>query len=435
GGGTRLTDIVLVPKQAYVAVRFGDALSASNHVSVLCKLGPPPALKGKKKAPRLELTCRPLPLVDGKPAENTGIQFSDDRDFADLFLVEGNHVDTVRAFLTRELRDALLEVPDAWLRVDGDVLALTLYGYHDPDALDELVGVADALYAEWGATEDSLFGDEGDEREETPATATKEPSHYRSRRKGKKAAAKRTAAAVEQEPASPRLRVLAGAIDVAFYVVGIFFVALTLGTFAWFHPALLFNSPDLHVTEAWQGGWTTKGFGAFVAAETFLVGTFVYQAYLSTHDGQTIGKRLLGAKVVREDGKPLDFLHGVLLRSWIFSVIPLGVAAFLAKRTGFSARTFFEAIPTVPVFGVAALVLGAITVSISMGSGVHDRIARTKVVSTAPFAFEPVQLGVKGLDPVIANRLRYGLGFMAVFVILNVLAAFIDQGKLSFPLY
>ena len=88
-----------------------------------------------------------------------------------------------------------------------------------------------------------------------------------------------------------------------------------------------------------------------------------------------------------------------------------------------------------PVFGVAALVLGAITVSISMGSGVHDRIARTKVVSTAPFAFEPVQLGVKGLDPVIANRLRYGLGFMAVFVILNVLAAFIDQGKLSFPLY
>jgi uncharacterized RDD family membrane protein YckC len=185
----------------------------------------------------------------------------------------------------------------------------------------------------------------------------------------------------------------------------------------------------LAVTEPWQGGWTTKGFGAFVAAETLLVGIFVYQSWLATHDGQSVGKLLLGAKVVREDGSSVNFVHGVLLRSWALGALPLLAAAFFASRVGFSARTFFEAIPTVPVAGVALVALGIGTVSMATskaGRGVHDLIAGTKVVVTSPFRLEPIQLAVKGTDPVLMRRLMVGGGLIAALIVVNLLASFAD---------
>jgi len=418
GGGSRLTDIVLVPKNAYVVVRLDDALAASNHVSVLCKLA--------KKDRHPTFTCRPLPIVDGRAIENHGVLFEGDDEFSELYLVEGEDEKAIRKWLTEDLRDALLELPDVWLRVDEGAMALTLYGYRDLETLDELIDVADAFYAEEGATGHSLFGDE-----DPSLKGEKKPTRRGRGDKRRDEAHEGAGDRVETELAPAVLRLQAGAIDVALYALGIFCVALTLGAFAWFHPNALFNSPDLHVDQPWQGGWSTKGFGAFVAAETLLVGTFVYQSWLATHDGQSVGMKLLGARIVRLDGGSVNFVHGVLLRTWALGVLPLVAAAIFAARSpsGYSARTFFEAIPTVPVIGVALVALAIGTVSMAMakdGRGVHDRLAGTKVVTAERFALEPIQLGVKGTDPLVLQRLMWGGAVIAVLVVANVAAWLAD---------
>ncbi|HHH31238.1 MAG TPA: RDD family protein [Polyangiaceae bacterium] len=424
GGGTRMTDLVLVPKNAYVAARLDDALTASNHVSVLCKLQASKSKKGGAPS----FVCRPLPIVDGRAVDNDGVRFAGDDEFAELYLVEGEDDKAIKKWLTPELRDVLMELPDVWLRVDGDVMAFTLYGYRDLETLDELLDVADAFYAEKGATGHSLFG------EEDPSLAREDkPTTYRVSG-GKKPRDKPKGQHVEKdspELAPAQLRLAAGAIDMALYGLGIFCVALTLGAFAWFHPSELFNSPDLVVDQPWQGGWTTKGFGAFVAAETLLVGTFAYQTWLATHDGQSIGKLLLGARVVRTDDRPVDFLRGVLLRTWTLGALPLVAAAIFAARSeaGYSARTFFEAIVTVPVFGVTLLALGIGTVSVAMAKdrrGLHDRIAGTKVVAAERFALEPIQLGVKGTDPIVVQRLIWGGALIGVLILANLGAYLAD---------
>ena len=43
----------------------------------------------------------------------------------------------------------------------------------------------------------------------------------------------------------------------------------------------------------------------------------IYQWYLTATRGQTIAKRWLGMKIVRLTGAPVDFVSGVILRTWI----------------------------------------------------------------------------------------------------------------------
>ena len=37
--------------------------------------------------------------------------------------------------------------------------------------------------------------------------------------------------------------------------------------------------------------------------------------------GQTPGKRWAGLRIVRSDGSPCDFVHGVVLRNWIYALL------------------------------------------------------------------------------------------------------------------
>ena len=75
------------------------------------------------------------------------------------------------------LRRALREHPDAWLRVDGRNLALTLYGAPSADAIDGLVDLADAVFARHGAdTEASLFGDDAVVRKKAKKPSEPEPA-------------------------------------------------------------------------------------------------------------------------------------------------------------------------------------------------------------------------------------------------------------------
>ncbi|UQA59579.1 RDD family protein [Polyangium aurulentum] len=61
--------------------------------------------------------------------------------------------------------------------------------------------------------------------------------------------------------------------------------------------------------------------------DTYVLGAFAWlvplsvQWYLTATTGQSIGKRLLGLKIVKMDGSPVDFVSGVILREWIGRLI------------------------------------------------------------------------------------------------------------------
>jgi len=377
-------------------------VAGSNQFTVLCKLA--------KAGP--SFTCHPLQIIDGRPAENRGIRFGGDPEFMDQFVVEGGGGRAIRKWLTPDLRAALMELPDVWLRVEGKVMALTLYGYADPDKLDELVGVADAIFAERGAGGgESLFGEGEAAGATTPSDSEDD--------------------AGAAEPVPVPLRLKAGALDLGLYLVAIVVLAAVLGKFESFHPAVLFNSPDMVVNQPWQGGWTTKGFGALVAAESLLVGLFVWQSYLASTRGQSIGKRLWGMRVVRLDGSPVTFWRGLLLRNWLLALVPLVVAGVLARP--FGARELFLAIVRWPTVAAALAVVLLAIASAAMSReqrGVHDRVAGTKVVGAEPWRLASIQLGTggDGVDPLAFKRLsRVGL-LLAALIFAYALSRMLNLG-------
>ena len=44
-----------------------------------------------------------------------------------------------------------------------------------------------------------------------------------------------------------------------------------------------------------------------------------YQWYLISTTGQSLAKRWMGIKIVRIDGTPVNFVNGVILRSWVMA--------------------------------------------------------------------------------------------------------------------
>ncbi|MBI4701245.1 MAG: RDD family protein [Deltaproteobacteria bacterium] len=283
GGGERVADVVLVPKVAHLAVRAAGPVAGSHHQTVVAKLGKP--------AP--SLVVRPLPVVEGKRAENRGIHFPKDEEFAEHFVVEGDDAKAIVRWLKPSLRRALRELPEVWLRVQGKMMALTLYGEAPAGRLAELVAVADALFAAKGVGGGSLVR-AGAKASAAPAPASAEP-------------------AIGTAPA-PLGRRLGAALAA---VVGLGLQG-ELGLAVLVHPPAVESGGG-----PWRGGWTSRGFGAFVAAEGALIALFVYQAHLAASRGLSVGKRLFGAKVVRLDGRRIDWLHGVFLRRWVWLGLPL----------------------------------------------------------------------------------------------------------------
>jgi hypothetical protein len=168
GAGTPLRVFEIIPKVAYLGVFEANAVAGSDHQTVFLKL--------ENAAPAF--TIRPLPIVDGNRITNVGVPFAKHAAFAESFLVEGDDVAAIKRWLTRPLRKALLQLPDLWVRVDGKLMTVTLYGttytprhaveptgaatspYRegarprvvlDSMRLQDLVTAADALFAEHGA--------------------------------------------------------------------------------------------------------------------------------------------------------------------------------------------------------------------------------------------------------------------------------------------
>lgn len=179
GGGQRTEVVQLVPKLAYLSFHHADVISASDHQTIVAKL--------EEAAPTL--LVRPPALLDGQREPNAGVQFKKDADFMDAFIVD-RAVDgpegitpgaeagdkAIRKWLSPTVRAALVELPDAWLRVQGKFMAITLYGTVEAERIDELITAADVIFAEYGAGGGpSLFGDEGEDEPEgdKPAPAPK----------------------------------------------------------------------------------------------------------------------------------------------------------------------------------------------------------------------------------------------------------------------
>ena len=85
-----------------------------------------------------------------------------------------------------------------------------------------------------------------------------------------------------------------------------------------------------------------------------------YQYFLITTTGQTLGKRWLGIKVVKQDGSAVDFVSGVLLREWVLALVGL-----IPTIGG-----LINLVDSLMIFGSGRLCL-------------HDHLARTRVINVA----------------------------------------------------
>lgn len=395
GGGARVADVVLVPQLAYFASRAADGENLSAQHTVAFQL--------KKRAPTF--VCRPLPILDGRPIENTGIVI--DQEFGASFVVDAERggEKAIRDWLDDDVREALCELPAVWLRTDGTRAALTLYGPIDAEAMEELVATADVLFAAYGPSRHSLLGDDA------PRAKAKKPAPASDDR-------------AIGEIASSELRLQAGGIDLALYAGAALLLALANGGIASFHPLSLFNSPDVIVDAPWQGGFTTKGMGAFTAALGVLVGLVAYQAYLAAH-GRSIGKWLVGLLVVRDDGAPADFWRGVALRSWLPASAVLAVAA-IETRPFTSGGWLAKVVTAGPVTaGAVLLALGVASLTRHVEHrGLHDRLAGTTVVEAERVRIPSLQLAAtRGMDPVVFGQLVRVLGVAAALIVAAVIIA------------
>lgn len=91
-----------------------------------------------------------------------------------------------------------------------------------------------------------------------------------------------------------------------------------------------------------------------------MLGLAIYQWYLISTTGQTLGKKWLGIKIVKMDGSDVDFVSGVVLRSWVIGFIGM-----------------------VPYIGGCVGLLDALWIFGEEHRCLHDHIAGTKVVLTS----------------------------------------------------
>jgi uncharacterized RDD family membrane protein YckC len=112
---------------------------------------------------------------------------------------------------------------------------------------------------------------------------------------------------------------------------------------------------------------------AFLGALTWVVLVCGFQWYLLASHGITLGKRWRKLLIVRDDGTPVDFLHGVLLRSWIPVCLVVGGTLFY-------------------VIGCAFVVVDKLFILADDRRCLHDHLASTIVVEAGHWGFEGVAL-------------------------------------------
>ena len=93
-----------------------------------------------------------------------------------------------------------------------------------------------------------------------------------------------------------------------------------------------------------------------------VLGFMCFQWYLIATTGQSLAKRWLGIKIVRMDGTPVNFVNGVIMRSWVI-----------------------QGLSNIPFLGGIVGLVNALMIFGEERRCLHDHIAGTRVV-VAPHA-------------------------------------------------
>jgi uncharacterized RDD family membrane protein YckC len=101
--------------------------------------------------------------------------------------------------------------------------------------------------------------------------------------------------------------------------------------------------------------------GVVLIMSIWALGLVGYQWYLTATRGQTLGKKWLGIRIVKVDGSPVDFISGVILRSWVTGVL------------GF-----------IPYINCCISLVGYLMIFGEEKRCLHDHIAGTKVIVVPP---------------------------------------------------
>lgn len=88
----------------------------------------------------------------------------------------------------------------------------------------------------------------------------------------------------------------------------------------------------------------------FAAAGLALGGLVLFQWYLLSTRGQTIGKWLLGIRIVDLEGAPSGFFSALVLRSWVFPGVMSAVVSFSSSVLPFAGVVFWL-LDSLPLFG------------------------------------------------------------------------------------
>lgn len=100
--------------------------------------------------------------------------------------------------------------------------------------------------------------------------------------------------------------------------------------------------------------------GSTLAIAVMFLGVFalaIYQWILTATTGQTLAKKWLKMKIVKVNGAPVDFVSGVILRSWII-----------------------QALGMIPMVGSFVALADAVTIFGDQRRCLHDYIAGTIVI-------------------------------------------------------
>lgn len=88
-----------------------------------------------------------------------------------------------------------------------------------------------------------------------------------------------------------------------------------------------------------------------------ILGLAIVQWYMIATSGQSIAKRLLRMRIVRLDGSQVNFVHGVLLRSWLMGLLT-----------------------NIPLIGFMVALIDGLMIFGNDRRCLHDRIADTTVI-------------------------------------------------------
>ncbi len=104
--------------------------------------------------------------------------------------------------------------------------------------------------------------------------------------------------------------------------------------------------------------------GLFAAVFIACLPLAIYQWYLETTTGQSLGKRWSKIKIVKLDGSPVDFVSAVLLRTWVPFLAGTALTAIGLQSIG----NIYNSIDALAIFTTQRRCL-------------HDLIAGTKVIT------------------------------------------------------